>query len=172
MTLSRALPLLLMLIAMPPSPAAAQFGGTPGTPGGPPFGVAPTRPPPACQQLLSLREETQKHAQVLQAAGHKKVKPDELCKLFKAYLGAESKLVMALEESYATCGLPADVPKQVKAQNTKASEMGKNICEMAAQGPRPLLFDGLTPTGRPQRFDAPVPHCADKSLQPGIPCVD
>jgi len=159
MTLRRALPFALLLAALPLAPAAAQFGGMPGMPGSPgapgapgggsPFGAQPQQPPAACQKLLTFREETQKHAQALQAAGQKKVKPDELCKLFKAYLGAESKLVKSLEESYATCGLPADVPKQVKASHAKASQMGKNVCDMAAQGPRqsaPSLSDALGTT--------------------------
>jgi hypothetical protein len=139
--------------------AGAQFGGMPGMPGSPgmpgagpgmgsPFGQ-PQQPPPACQKLLAARDETQKHAQVLQAAGQKKAKPDELCKLFKAYLAAESKLIKGLEEGGATCGVPPEVPKQVKGQHAKASEMGKNICDMAAQGPRqaaPTLSDALGTT--------------------------
>jgi hypothetical protein len=158
MKLGRALPLVLVLAAVPLGAATAQFGGMPGMPGSPgmpggmpgsPFGAQPQQPPPACQKLLTLREETQKHAQTLQAAGQKKAKPDELCKLFNSYLGAESKLVKALEENYATCGLPPDVPKQVKAQHTKASQMGKNVCDAAAQGPRqagPTLSDALGTT--------------------------
>jgi hypothetical protein len=158
MKLGQALPLVMALAVVPLGAAMAQFGGMPGMPGSPgmpggmpgsPFGAQPQQPPAACQKLLTLREETQKHAQTLQGAGQKKVKPDELCKLFKAYLGAESKLVKALEESYATCGLPADVPKQVKASHAKASEMGKNVCDMAAQGPRqaaPTLGDALGTT--------------------------
>ena len=173
MKLGRALPLLLALAAVLPSPAAAQFGGMPGTPGAPampPFGADPAGPPPACQQLLSLREETQKHAQALQAAGREKASPEELCRLFRVYLAAESRMVMGLEESYARCGVPADVPKQVKAQHLKASQMGKNICEMAEQGPiRPLRFDG---PGTPPRFYAPAPECTENTRRPGVPCVD
>ena len=72
-----------------------------------------------------------------------------MCKLFKAYLAAESKLIKGLEEGGATCGVPPEVPKQVKGQHAKASEMGKNICDMAAQGPRqaaPTLSDALGTT--------------------------
>jgi hypothetical protein len=117
--------------------------------GGSPFGAQPQQPPPACQKLLAVRDDTQKHAQALQAAGQKKAKPDELCKLFKAYLAAESKLIKGLEEGASTCGVPPEVPKQVKGQHAKASEMGKNICDAAAQGPRqaaPTLSDALGTT--------------------------
>ena len=161
MKLGQALPLVIALVVAPLGAATAQFGGMPGMPGSPgmpgapgmgsPFGARPQEPPPACQKLLTLREETQAHAQKIKAAGQKKVKPDELCKLFNAYLGSERKLVKSLEEYYTTCGLPPEVPKQVKASHAKASEMGKNICDMAAQGPRqaaPTLGDalGTTPT--------------------------
>ena len=143
MTLGRAFPLVLALAVLPIGPAAAQ-----------------QVPPSACQHLLTFRDETQKHAQVLQAAGQKRVSPEELCKLFKVYLAAERKMVMGLEEHHAACGVPAEVAKQVKVQHAKSSQMGKQICEVAAM------------PGRPPRFDAPVPQCTEKTLRPGVPCVD
>jgi len=174
MKLGRALPLVLALAAVPVGAATAQFGGMPGMPGSPgmpgggmgsPFGQ-PQQPPPACQKLLSLRDETQKNAQALQAAGQKKVKPEELCKLFKAYLAAEARMIKGLEDGATSCGVPPEVPKQVRAQHAKASEMGKNVCDMAAQGPRPtapslsdalgttpLVPDSTTATKRPGTFD-------------------
>ena len=155
----RAVPLVLALAVVPLSTAAAQFGGMPGMPGSPgmgagmpgaPFG-APSQPPPACRELLALRDETQKHGQALQAAGKKKVGPEELCKLFKAFLAAESKMAKGLEERSTICQVPAEVIKQVKASHARASQTGKQICEAAAQGPRPAgpsLSDalGTTPT--------------------------
>src|SRR6266705_7030471 len=130
---SRVLPLVLVLAALPLGPAAAQFGGMPGMPGSPgmspgagsPFGAPQQGPPPACQQLLTNRDETQKHGQALSAAGQKKAPPDEICKLFKAFLASETRMMKGLEENSATCGVPADVIKQVKAQHNKASQMAK-----------------------------------------------
>jgi hypothetical protein len=144
MSFSRALPLVLALAAAPFWPAQAQFGGMPGMPGSPapasPFGAAPQpqQPPAACQNLLVLREEVQKHGKALQAAGQAKKKPtpDEACKLFKAYLGAEGKFLKSLEQNSATCGVPPDAIKQMKASHVKGSEMGKNVCEAAARGPQ------------------------------------
>ena len=78
MRVIRALPLALALAAMPLWPAAAQFGGMPGMPGSPgmspagpgmstPGGAfsAPQEPPPACQQLLAIRDEVGKHGKAL-----------------------------------------------------------------------------------------------------------
>ena len=50
---------------------------------------------------------------------------EELCKLFKAFLAAESKMIKGLEERSTMCGVPADVIKQVKASHGKGSETGK-----------------------------------------------
>jgi hypothetical protein len=153
MTLSRALPWVLVLAVLPLSPAAAQFGGMPGMPGSPgmsPGGFgAPAEPPAACQQLLTIRDETAKHGQAIHAAGQKKVPPEELCKLFKAFLSSEGKMVKGLEQNSATCGVPPEVLKQVKASHEKAAQVGKQVCDAAAQGPRPAgpsLSDALGTT--------------------------
>jgi hypothetical protein len=158
---SRVLPLVLALAALPLGPAAAQFGGMPGMPGSPgmpgmgpgmgsPFEQqAPRQPPPACMQLLANRDETQKHGQALQAAGQKKAPPEEICKLFKAFLAVETKMLKGLEANSATCGVPPEALKQVKAQHNKAEQAAKQVCEVAAQGPRPTgpsLSDALGTT--------------------------
>ena len=82
----------------------------------------------------------------LQAAGEKKAPAEELCKLFKAFLASEGKLLKGLQENGATCGAPPEVLKQVKEGHGKASEVGKKVCDAAAQGPRqaaPSLADAL-----------------------------
>ena len=162
MTLSRVVPLALMLVILPLGAAHAQFGGMPGMPGAPGmpgmpgmpgggFGAPQQGPPPACQQILTYRDETAKHGQALQAAGKKKASADEVCKLFKAFLAAETKFVKALEDNSIPCNVPAEAIKQVKLGHSKASETAKNICDAAARGPQPsgpTLSDalGTTPT--------------------------
>jgi hypothetical protein len=160
MSFSRAFAWVLALAVLPVWPAAAQFGGMPGMPGSPgmspgmpggPFGAAPQQPPAICQQLLVQRDEAAKHGQAIQAGGQKKVPPEEMCKLFKTFLSSESKMLKGLEQNSSTCGVPPDVIKQVKASHDKASQIGKQICDVAAQGPRPSgpsLSDalGTTPT--------------------------
>jgi hypothetical protein len=166
MKLGRALPLVIALATVPLGAALAQFGGMPGMPGSPgmpggpgmggsPFGAQPQQPPPACQKLLTLRDEMQKHGQALQAAGQKKVGPDQLCKLFKAYLEVGGRMAKGLEEGATTCGVPPEVPKQIRAQQAKESQIAKQICDAAAQGPRqaaPTLGDALGTT--PQLSDS------------------
>jgi hypothetical protein len=158
MRVSRALPLALALAVMPLWQAAAQFAGAPGMPGAPMSPApgmspaapgasfsAPQQPPAACQQLLSSRDEVAKSGQALQAAGQRKAPPDEVCKLFKAFLAAETKMIKGLQEHSATCGVPSEVLKQVQEGHGKASEVSKKVCD-AAQAPRqaaPSLSDAL-----------------------------
>ena len=172
MMLRRVLPFALMLAALPLGAVEAQFGGMPGLPGGPGmpgmpgmpggmpespgmpgFGAPQQGPPPACQKLLSARDEAAKHGQALQAVSQKKEKPpaEEVCKLFKAFVAAESKFLKSLEENSSTCGVPPDIIKQVKLSHNRSTQTTKNICDAAAQGPRPAgptLSDalGTTPT--------------------------
>ena len=87
----------------------------------------------------------------LQAAGEKKAPPDELFRVFEALLAGEGKMVKGPQENSATCGVPSEVLKQVQEGHGKATEVGKKVCDAAAQGPRPAtpsLADalGATPT--------------------------
>ena len=146
--LRRAFPFALALAALSLGPAVAQFGGMPGMPGagmpgpgmpgmpGAGFG-APQQPPPACQELLTYRDEVAKHGQAIQVAGKKKAGPEQLCKLFKSFTAAEAKMIKALEDRKATCGVPNEIIKQVKDGHGKANNVAKQICDAAAQGPRP-----------------------------------
>ncbi len=165
MRFNRIVPLVLALAALPAGFAQAQFGGmpgmpSPGMPGMPgmpgasaapqaPFG-APQQPPPACQQLMTYRDETAKHGQVLQAAGKKKAPPEELCKLFKAFISAETKFLKGLQDNQSVCGVPPEVINQAKAGHSKAMETAKHVCDAAAQGPPkpagPSLSDALGTT--------------------------
>jgi hypothetical protein len=117
--------------------------------------AAPQESRPACQQLLSNRDEVAKHGQALQVAGQKKAPSEELCRLFKAFLAAESKMLKGLEEHSATCGVPPEVLNQVKDGHGKASQMGKRVCELAA---------------RPTIMPVPAPECF-ATKWPRLSCV-
>jgi hypothetical protein len=148
MTLCRTLLFATVVVAAPfvaHLGAHAQFGGMPGMPGSMPggtpggFGAPPPQagPPPACRDLLALRDETHKHGTAIQKANEKKATVQEACKLFKTYLAAEAKFIKGLEDNSRTCGVPPDVIKQVKESHSKAGQVGKQVCDAAAQGPRP-----------------------------------
>ena len=154
MTVSRALLLAAMVAAVPLQQAAAQFGGMPGlpgssgTPGGMPGGGggfgAPSAPPPACQQLLTLRDETQKTANAINVASERKAPPAEACQLFKAFLATETRMIKAVDDNGAQCGLPGEVAKQMRAGHAKAQQIANQVCEAANRRPAgPSLSDAL-----------------------------
>jgi hypothetical protein len=140
---------LVAVIAMASVHAAqAQFGGMPGMPGSPGmpgFGGPPAGPPPACQQLLVLRDEAQKNAAAIGAASKRKASPEEACKLFKVFLASDSKMIQGMEDYSAQCGVPSDVIKQRHEAHKGAAQVGKQVCEVA-EHPRPTgpsLSDAL-----------------------------
>jgi hypothetical protein len=143
MTLCRAAWLLAAVLVIPISVAEAQFGGSPGTPGGdgkPDTGIPsgdfgnPATPSPACQQLMTLRSETQKGAETINAAGKRKAPPAETCKLFEAFLASEDRMITAVDDNGQRCGLPPDVSKQIRARHAKAQQIAKQICNVSARG--------------------------------------
>src|SRR5262245_17504382 len=144
MRVCRALVFASVLIAAPFA-AHAQFGGMPGMPGMPgsrmpgEFGAPPPQsgPPPACRDLLALRDETQKHGTAIQKANERKASVQEPFRLFKLFLSAEAKFVNSLEENRQTCGVPVETITQVQDSHAKAGQVGKQVCDAAAQGPRP-----------------------------------
>ena len=152
MTLCRALTLVAMFVAVTTQPTYAQFGGMPGMPGSPGFGAPPPPqqgPPPQCQQLLSLPDDTQKRASHIQAANERHAAAAEACKLFRSFVAAENRLIKAVTDDGPRCGIPPEVPAQMKTGQNKALAVTKQVCDAAAQGPRPTgpsLSDALGTT--------------------------
>jgi hypothetical protein len=160
--------LAFTLAAWPLPPAIAQVGGVPAAPG--------IAPPPACQQLLAARDETQRHAMAISDAGQKKAGPEEACRLFKVFLASETKLIEGLEQNSALCGVTVQTIEQLKVSHRRAEKQGKQICDVA-QGrplpPAPSLNDGL---GTPSLNDGlgtppivPVRQCFE-TLRPSLSC--
>jgi len=103
------------------------------------FGVPPPQagPPPECRELMTIRDEAQKHGVAIQKANERKATVQEACKLFKNFLAAEAKFIRGLEDNSRTCGVPPDAIKQAREGHAKASEVGKQVCDAAARDPRP-----------------------------------
>jgi hypothetical protein len=155
MTVSRALLFATFMVAAPFA-AYGQFGGMPGMPGAVPgaggFGGPPQGPPPACRELLSTGDEVKKHGKAIQKANERKATVQEACKLFKNFLAAETRFINSLEENTRTCGVPPDAIEKAKERHTKASAIGKQVCDAAAQGPRPAGPGQMGDFGWPRGF--------------------
>jgi len=131
MTVGRALVLVAMLAA--PAAAGAQVGGMPMPGTMPGFGGPPQERPAVCQQLLPLRDETQKYGMAIQKANQRRAPVQEACRLFQSYLSAEQKFMKGIEDNARTCGIPPNVLKQIKEGHAKAAQIGAQVCEAAAQ---------------------------------------
>ena len=108
--------------------------------------------PPCIKDFLKLREDAQKKAGALQAAGKRKASPKEACGLFNAFYAAEAKLIKFSTANQASCGIPPQAIEGMKAQHTQTASVRANVCRIAAAPPRPAgpnLSDALS---------APIPN--------------
>jgi hypothetical protein len=139
MTVCRTL-LLAALIVATPILASAQIGGGQGELPGGAWTVPsaqPSAPSPACQQLQTLREQVQKHGMSIQKASERKAPVQDGCKLFKIFLATEAQFIRVLEDNSRTCGVLPDAIKRAREGHAKALQVGKQVCDAAAQGSRP-----------------------------------
>jgi hypothetical protein len=81
MRLRRALP-VMCVVALFAGSAQAQFGP-----------AAPQQEPPCIKDFGKLREEAEKKAMAIRAAGERKATPKEACQLFNAFVAAQSKML-------------------------------------------------------------------------------
>ena len=136
--------------------AAAQFGGAPGTLPDASPAPSPAPRPPQCQALLDIRDELQKHGQAISTANDKRMDVRGACKLFRAYLMTELKMLRMLEADGASCGVPPQVLQQIRGGHAKAQRIGKQVCDAAARGPGlfgPTLYDALGTSPMPPSED-------------------
>jgi hypothetical protein len=132
--------------------AQAQFGGMPGMPGAPGMGGfgappsgQPAAPPPACQQLMVLRDERQKSLDLL-TASKGKADPAEACKLFKTLISTETKFIQGMETNSTQCGIPLQIIKQAHDGHNKALQIEKQVCDASERPRGPSLSDALNST--------------------------
>jgi hypothetical protein len=124
MTLCRVIPLVAMLVAVA-LPADAQFEVIPDVP--------PTELSLACQHLLALRDQTQRHGQAIKRANLSKLSVQETCTLYRIFIIKEAQLVRGIEVIGQACGIPSDFLKQIRERHAKDLEIGKDVCVAAAQ---------------------------------------
>jgi hypothetical protein len=84
-------------------------------------------------KFAPLREDAERRAKAIQAASERKAGPQEACGLIKSYVAAEARLVNYVTTKQTACGIPAEVPKQLKANQGRAQQMMKQVCQAAAQ---------------------------------------
>ena len=132
------------------APTAFPSNGAPPVSGG--FSQAPQGGPPGgedcMKQFLPLRTEAEKRGAAIKAASDRRAPPDEACKLIKSFAQAELKMIKYIETNAQKCGIPAQVPDQMKKGHKNTEGMQNKVCSVAAQaqqrGPAgPSLSDVL-----------------------------
>jgi hypothetical protein len=84
-------------------------------------------------KFAPMRVEAEKRAKQVQAASERKAPPQEACNLIKAYVQAEARLVSYVTTKQTACGIPPDIPKQLKTNQARSQQMQKVVCQAAAQ---------------------------------------
>lgn len=135
MRLRRALP-VMCVVALFSGSAQAQFAP-----------AAPQQEPPCVKDFAKLREDTEKKAVAIRAAGERKASPKEACQLFNAFVAAQSKMLKYATDNAAWCGIPNQITANLKEGIAKTSEIRARVCQAAAAPPRPAgpsLSDALS----------------------------
>ncbi len=129
MTWVRAVLLAGVLVLSHGLPARAQMMG-PGmpAPGGAPGGGGA---PPCLADFVPLRDEAQKRAVALNAAGQRKAPPQELCKLLRTFVEAEAKVVKFMADNSEWCGIPAQVGAEARTNHERTLQMRQKVCAVA-----------------------------------------
>ena len=115
--------------------------------------------PPCVQEFFKLRADAEKKAQAIKAANERKATPREACHLFNAFLAAQNKMLKYAVDNGVWCGIPGNVPTEIKSGIAKVSEIRTRVCEAAAapvQQQGPSLSDALS---------SPVPN--SKNIKTG-----
>lgn len=128
------------------------FGVRPGGfSGGPSHGSFAAAPPQAgptkeqqvCLTFPTIRDEVEKGAAGIRAAGERKAAREEVCPLFKSFAVKEAKLVKFLETNQKLCGVPPNIITQVKQNHARTIQIRNTVCNAAPAPAGPSLSDAL-----------------------------
>jgi len=133
---------VVCLITLYATAANAQFQSAPAQQSAPPQQDAP-----CVKEFFRLREDAEKKAAAIKAAGERKAQHKEVCQLFTAFVASQTKLLKYTNDNNVWCGIPVQVAESLKQGLAKTSEIRNNVCRAAAapvpqQGPS--LSDALS----------------------------
>lgn len=84
--------------------------------------------------FMPLREDAEKRGKMIKAASERHAPPQEACKLIGGFGHAEVKMIKYVEANAAKCGIPPQIPEQLKNGHKNTETMLKRVCDAAAQG--------------------------------------
>ena len=100
-----------------------------------PMAAPPPQPggsPDKCmKEFLPLREDAEKRGKLIKAASERHAPPEEACKLIGNFGQAELKMIKYVEANATKCGIPAQIPEQLRNGHKNTELMLKRVCEAA-----------------------------------------
>jgi len=135
-----------------PASSFPVTGAAPLAGGGGGFARPPAPGPGAADEecktgFVPLREEAERRGKLIQTASQRHAAPEEACKLIGNFSQAEMKMIKFVEGHLAKCGIPPQIPEQLKSSHRNTEKMQQKVCDMAQQqqkGPSgPTLSDVL-----------------------------
>jgi hypothetical protein len=105
--------------------------------------------PPCMKDFTKLRDDAEKHGAAVMAAQKNKVPLPEACKLLTTFAVSQERFLAFAKKNEATCGIPAELIKQISVGHANVAKARTKVCQMAAAPQRPAgpsLSDAL---GRP-----------------------
>jgi hypothetical protein len=107
--------------------------------------------PPCFKEFMSLRQEAQKKANLINAARDRKPPPtrEEMCQTVKTFAAAEAKVIKFVTDNQASCGIPDEAITQMKTGQAQTTKFRTAVCSgggpaaKAAPPPGPRLSDEL-----------------------------
>jgi hypothetical protein len=96
---------------------------------------------------MPLREEAQKRAAAISAAGKGKAERNEICQLLGHFAEAEAKVIQFVEDQGASCGISPEALSQMKQAQSKTGELRKRVCAVMSPPASPAKI--WTPMGPP-----------------------
>jgi hypothetical protein len=83
--------------------------------------------------FMPLREDAEKRGKLIKAASDRHAPPEEACKLIGNFGQAELKMIKYVESHAAKCGIPPQIPEQLKTGHKNTDAMQKKVCALAQQ---------------------------------------
>jgi hypothetical protein len=114
---------LLATVTVSRTALAQGAQGAPGPPG-----------PPQCDAFLKLRDNAEKTADAVQAAGKRHADRKEMCTLVTRFAAAETLVVKFLGDNKTWCGVPDQAVTQSKVNHANTMKFRDTVC---AEGPKP-----------------------------------
>jgi hypothetical protein len=117
-----------------PVHGAAPVNSAAYAPIAPPSQQAGAGPGADCmKEFVPLREDAEKKGNMIKIASEKHAPADEACKLIKNFGQAELKMIKYVETHAIKCGIPAQVPDQLKSGHKNTENMQTKVCAVAQQ---------------------------------------